>query len=160
MAEFLILTKDHWMDLPSKSNTSLTGYERNQLLIEQDDTLTLAQKIKKKDLLTLKYSTRYQPGDPTGEVHGDGFWTDGKRKGFGASKGLALICITGTAVKDIEPYLRPLEDNTDPEKPVLLKRRQYQVDLSQVTLDAQKRLFVLALADVRFKDKATGLEVS
>ena len=148
------------MDLPSKSNPSMTGYERNQLLIEQDDTLTLVQKIKKKDLLTLKYSARYQPGDPTGEVHEDGFWTDGKRKGFGASKGLALICITGTAVKDIEPYFRPLEDNTDPEKPVLLKRRQYQVDLSQIILDAQDRLIVSMLADVHFKDKATGLEVN
>ncbi len=160
MAEFLILTKDHWMDLPSKSNPSMTGYERNQLLIEQDDTLTLAQKIKKKDLLTLKYSTRYQPGDPTGEIHGDGFWTDGKRKGFGASKGLALICITGMAVKDIEPYLRPLEDNTDPENPIFLKRRQYQVDLSQIILDVQKRLIVSALVDVHFKDKVTGLEVN
>ncbi len=160
MAEFLILTKEHWMDLPSKSNPSMTGYERNQLLIEQDDTLTSVQKIKKKDLLTLKYSACYQPGDPTGEVHEDGFWTDGKRKGFGASKGLALICITGTAAKDIESYLRPYEDNTDPENPILLKRRQYQVDLSQITLDVQKRLFVLALANIHFKDKATGLEVN
>ena len=148
------------MDLPSKSNPSMTGYERNQLLIEQDDTLTLVQKIKKKDLLTLKYSARYQPGDPTGEVHEDGFWTDGKRKGFGASKGLALICITGMAVKDIELYLRPYEDNTDPENLILLKRRQYQVDLSQIILDAQDRLIVSMLADVHFKDKATGLEVN
>ncbi len=160
MAEFLILTKEHWMDLPSKTNPSMTGYERNQLLIEQEDTLTSVQKIKKKDLLTLKYSIRYQPGDPTGEVHGDGFWTDGKRKGFGVAKGLALIIITGMQRKDIEPYLQPWIDNTDPDKPVILKRRQYQVDLSQVTLDAQKRLFVLTLADVHFKNKATGLEVN
>ena len=63
MAEFLIYNKTHWMELPSKSNPSMTGYERNHFVIDNNDSLDTSQKIKSKDLLTRKYNARHQVGD-------------------------------------------------------------------------------------------------
>lgn len=153
MAEFLIFNKINYLDLPSKSNPGMTGYEYAHFKIDTNIAYTINQKIKSKDVLTKKYMVRFQPGDPNGEVHEDGFWTDGTRKGFGAKKGLALVCIPGMKVKDIKLYLRSLEDKTDPNKPVLLKRSQYQVDLTKVILENDK-LIVTKLADLHLKDKA------
>lgn len=63
MAVLLIYNKTHWMELPSKLNPNLTGYERNHLVIDTNSKLSTAQKITSKERLTEKYSGRYVKGD-------------------------------------------------------------------------------------------------
>ncbi len=112
----------------------------------------VAQREQDKPGFQAKYDARYQRGDIV-EVRPDGFWTDGKRKGFGAPD-FALIVIPGVSVVDAQGLMKPLEDNTDQGKPLLLKKRQYKVDMAQVILSADKKAAFATVIDAPLVDKS------
>ena len=80
MAEFLIYNKEHWMD-------SLTQKE-------------IDEQVAKNEHFMDKYNARYQKGDIV-EVQPNGFWTDGKRKGFGFYA-FALVTIPNMSLKECQ----------------------------------------------------------
>ena len=152
MAEFLIYNKTHWYDLPSEDTPGLTGYEQNHFAIDIDNKLNVAQKIKAKDILTLKYAVRYQKGDIV-EVRPDGYWTGGKRKGFG-SHAFALVAVPSISMENARKYMDSQVDLADPENPVLLKRRKYQMDMAQISLSSEKSAEFADISDAHITDKS------
>ena len=118
MAEFLVYNQDHWMD-------SLT---QNQI----DEHIAKNPKFVKK-----KYNPRDQKGDII-EIRPDGYWTDGKRKGFG-SHAFALVTVPGLSYGDAKHYTKQLFDDIYKEDRVILKNHKYQMDMVQITLDVKKK---------------------
>ena len=76
-----------------------------------------------------KYNRRYRRDDII-EIQEDGFWMDGKRKGFGYPK-FVLVLVPGITKAEAAVYLTP-ETNAASD---ILKRRQYRVALSNLTVD-------------------------
>ncbi len=130
MAEFLIYNKTHWMELPSKNNPSMTGYERNHFVIDNNSSFSTAQKIKAKDLLTLKYNARHQPGDivearrdngPRGKLEEDSY---------------IFLQIPSIKLKDAIKYSEPLINASD----IMIHRRKYFMDMAGLIPDSHKNV--------------------
>ena len=124
MAEFLIYNKTHWYDLPSKSTPSLTGYERNQFFVDTDSKLNTAQKIEKKDRLTLRYMGRYQKGDIVEARR------DGGPRGKLEEEAFIFLQVSSVNLKDAKQYC--ISDSTH--------KRKYFVDLAGLTPDSHKNI--------------------
>jgi len=132
MAEFLVYNKEHWMD-------NITPERFSELVKREGDEF-----IK-------KYNSRYQKGDII-EVRPDGFWTDGRRKGFG-SEHFALVCVPGLSVRDAQKYTEAVELDGLP-----VKRRRYAVKMAEVSLDVNSKVTIAARDIVtKLDDKSTAV---
>ena len=132
MAEFLVYDKEHWMD-------SMPQRRFDELLARDGDKWLK------------KYNSRYQKGDII-EVRPDGFWTDGRRKGFG-SEHFALIVVPGLSVRDAEKYTEAVELDGLP-----VKRRRYAVKMAEVSLDVNSKVTIAARDIVtKLDDKSTAV---
>ena len=98
MAEFLVYNKVHWRDVDNNQ-------EVWRQKIDNDTSLDSVAKTKKLQIHEDKYNARYQKGDYI-EIQEDGFWTDGRRKGWGAPD-FALVCMPGIEAKDVKYLLIP-----------------------------------------------------
>lgn len=136
MAEFLLYNKDHWMD--ALSQAEIDAHIANNKHFQQ------------------KYDSRYQKGDVI-EVRNDGYWTDGKRKGFGAPT-FALMTVPGMSLEEAKKYVEPQEtvENAGLENEVrtTIKRRKYQIDLVQTILSADKKAEAIDVASAHIVDKS------
>ncbi len=124
MAEFLIYNKTHWYELPSKSTPSLTGYERNQFAIDTNSKLSTAQKIEKKDRLTLRYMGRYQKGDIVEARR------DGGPRGKLEEESFIFLQVPSINLKDAKQYC--ISDSTH--------RRKYFIDMAGLIPDLNKNI--------------------
>ncbi len=129
----------------------MTGYERNQLLIEQDDILTSIQKIEKKDLLIQKYNRKVQPGDIT-EVHEDGWWENVAKKNPNSKMSLAFACIKilGEPVKDLQ-YLTQSWESAQ----IIHKNYRYTINYGLNDGDD----ITVKKEDLDITDKSTGIVI-
>ncbi len=141
MAEFLVFNKTHWYDLPSIKNPGMTGLERNHSIIDNNISLTSAQKIKAKESLTLKYNARYQMGDIV-EVREDGYWS--KKHGFSKTS-FALVTVKDMSFNAAK-YLMQAQ--------IVGPRRRYKVDLTQISLNTEKMAMFDKEADLEIIDKS------
>ena len=132
MAVFLIYNKTHWMDLPSKNNPSMTGYERNHFVIDNKIEYTTVQKIKAKDLLTQKYNARHQPGDIVEARKAI------RRRGKLEEESLIFLQVNEIGLKTAEGYCVPLENASG----VMIRRRKYSVDMAGLIPDSHKNVSV------------------
>ena len=125
MAEFLVYNQEHWMD-------KLTQQE-----IDEHET--------KQDGFQAKYDRRYQKGDIV-EIRPDGKGMVGLEP-----ESFALVSIPGMSVAEAEQYAKPYTTIENPgqinEKVVLLKRRKYKMDLSQIALDGNKKANLAKIDD-------------
>ena len=107
------------------------------------DSLTLEEIAK---IPAAKYNARYQRGDVV-ERRLDGFWN---KRGCG-KESFSVVKVPGVEVTyDIT---KPLEDLKDPENPVTLKRRQYNVDTTKLLFDDDRKLVASSLASAKVIDK-------
>lgn len=125
MAECLVLDKGHFWD-------DGAVYAQDHLRIDNHPSWTAEKKIAKKLILTRKYNARYQRGDFTGEIHEDGFWTDGRRKGWGNAKGLVLVVIPNLAAATLRQFVQKVVSmEIDPESGLevakIIKRSRFQL---------------------------------
>ncbi len=130
MAEFLIYNKTHWYDLPSKSTPTLTGYERNQFMIDTNSNLSTAQKIGAKDVLTLKYATRYQKGDIVEARR------DGGPRGKLEEEAFVFLQVPSINLKTAVGYTVALGNNPA----VIVRRRKYYIDMIGLVPDSHKNV--------------------
>ncbi len=140
MAEFLILNKTHWMDRPSKNNPGMTGLERNHFVIDTDYKLSVAQKIEKKDALTLKYASRNQPGDIVEARRDNGPRGDLEEFSF------LFLQVPEIDLKEAIKYTVPLENGSG----VIIRRRKYFIDTTGLILDLH---FNVALTESVFNSR-------
>ncbi len=148
MAEFLIYNKTHWYDLPSKSTPTLTGYERNQFMIDTNSNLSTAQKIKAKDALTLKYAARQQSGDIVEARR------DGGPRGKLEEEAFIFLQIPGINLKDAKKYCVSDKDFIGIDKSVLLYKRKYYMDMTGLIPDSNKNVNLTnSVFDSRLKVK-------
>ncbi len=131
MAEFLIYNKtDDWMNAPSKTSLGMTVYDRNQVMIDTNPTLTTAQKIKSKELLSWKRAARYQPGDIVEARR------DGGPRGRLEEEVFAFLQVPDVGLKAAWGYCVA---KTDPvSKYPITRRRKYFVDMAGLGLDVHK----------------------
>jgi len=99
--ELLIFNKEHWMD--KLTEEEIKEYEKKYPNFRE------------------KYERRYRKGDII-EVREDGYFD---KHGFN-KKAFAVLKIPN--VKPDNRLMSTHEDRTDPENPVLLKKRKYQVN--------------------------------
>ena len=133
MAEFLIYNKTHWMDLPSKSTPSLTGYERNHFVIDTASALSTAQKIEKKDALTLKYNGRYRAGDIVEARRDDG------PRGKLEEEAFIFLQVPSVSLKTAKGYYVPLENASG----VPVRTRKYFIDMAGLIPDSHKNVSLI-----------------
>ncbi len=131
MAEFLVYNKEHWMD-------KLTQAEVDTYAAAQPD-------------FQAQYDSRYRKGDIV-EVREDGYWTDGKRAGFG-SHAFALIIVPNLSLEEAQKYTDADFDETDIDDPIRLKRRKHQVDMTKVSLDTDSKASLSGITDTKLVDK-------
>ena len=114
------------MDRPSKSNPGMTGLERNHFVIDSDYKLSVAQKIEKKDALTLKYGTRHQPDDIVEARRDNGPRGDLEEFSF------LFLQVPEIDLKEAIKYTVPLENASG----VTIRRRKYSIDMTGLTPDS------------------------
>ncbi len=129
MAEFLIYNKQHWMELPSKNNPSMTGYERNHVMVDTDSKLTIAQKIEKKDALTQKYNRRYQMGDIVEARQ------DGGPRGKKEEESFIFLQVPSINLETAKGYCISLESAD-----MTIRRRKYFVEMAGLILDSHNNV--------------------
>ena len=131
MAEFLVYNMENHMDRMTPERFRELSYRDKNFLA--------------------KYNARYQRGDIV-EVRPDGFWTDGRRKGFG-SKHFALIIVPGLSIRDAEKYTEAVELDG-----LITKRRRYAVKMAEVSLDVNSKVTIAARDIVtKLDDKSTAV---
>ena len=131
MAQFLIYNISiHWMDRSSKSNPGMTGLERNHFMIDTDSKLSTAQKIQKKDALTLKYNSRPQPGDIAEARRGN------KPRGKKEEEDFIFLQVNEIGLKVAEGYCVPLENASG----VIIRKRKYFIDMTGLIPDSHKNV--------------------
>ena len=131
MAELLIYNKTvDWMDSPSKNNSSMTVYERNHFVIDNKIEYTTAQKIKAKDLLTIKYNARHQIGDIVEARRDNG------PRGKLEEASYIFVQVPSISLKDAIKYSEPLINATD----VMIRRRKYFMDMTGLIPDSHKNV--------------------
>ncbi len=128
------------MDRPSKSNPGMTGLERNHFVIDSDYKLSVAQKIEKKDALTLKYGTRHQPGDIVEARR------DNEPRGDLEEFSFLFLQIPEIDLKEAIKYTVPLENGSG----VTIRRRKYFIDTTGLILDSH---FNVALTESVFNSR-------
>lgn len=131
--ELLIYNKSHWMDA---------------LTVEEVTNMAKAN-----EHFQAKYDALYQKGDIV-EVREDGYWTE--QHGYDKSS-FAVVEVDKVPVD--ESLMKAQEDVTDPENPVLLKRRQYSVDTTKVAFVDEKAA-VTKIDDAEITDKVTDTKVT
>ncbi len=142
MAEFLIYNKTHWYDLPSKSTPTLTGYERNHLMIDTNSNFSIAQKIKDKDVLTLKYAARYQKGDIVEARR------DGGPRGKLEEEAFIFLQVLGINLKTAKGYCILVEDVFG----IPVRIQKYFIDMTGLVPDSHKNIS-LTKSDFNFRLK-------
>ena len=139
MAEFLIYNKTNWREDPVTGQTMAEGWITDKYLV-------LEQRIKSLYIQQMKYDARYRKGDII-EIHEDGFWTDGKREGWGAPD-FALVCVPGMSLAQAKGMERALfhADGS------LLRKSQYWMDTKKLSFTNSKAS-VSHIEDAHLKDK-------
>ena len=133
MAEFLIYNRPtDWMDAPSKTSPGMTVYDRNQVMIDTDFTLTTEQKIKNKELLSWKHTARYQGGDIV-EARKD----NGPR-GKLEEESFAFLQVPDVGLKTARGYCVAKTDVVS--KYPIPRRRKYYMDMAGLVLDTHKNV--------------------
>ena len=132
--ELLIYNKAHWMD-------ALTAQE-------------VTDRAKTNEHFLEKYNARYQKDDIV-DVRPDRYWTE--LHGYD-KKSFRVVKVDKVPVD--EKYMKAQEDVTDPENPVLIKRRQYNVDTAKLVFDVEEKVVVTSLNDAEIVDKVTGTKVT
>ena len=112
----------------------------------------IAERVKENAHFQVKYDARYQRGDIV-EVRADGYWSK-DRAGHG-KHAFALVVLPGLSIEDAQHYMDAHEDMTDPEKPILPKRRKHQMDMAQMSLNAEKIVTITNISDAHITDKST-----
>ena len=144
MAIFLIYNKTHWMELPSKLRPDKTGYERNHQVIDLNSSLSVAEKIVKKNKLTLQYNRRIRKHDiiearpasvKRGKLEEDSF---------------IFIHVHDMLFKEAENYSVPKEDISDPLEPIILRDHKYYIELLGLIPDIHKNI---TLTKAQFLDR-------
>ena len=123
--------KIHWMDLPSKSNSGMTGYERNQFKIDNHISLNTVQKIQAKDDFTQKYGRRYQIGDIIEARR------DGRPRGKKEEESFIFLRVP-INLKDAIEYTLPLVNASD----IVIRRRKYYIDMTGLIPDSHKNVIL------------------
>lgn len=131
--EFLVYNKENWMD-------SLTQEQIDEHI------------AKNPKFMEEKYNIRDQKGDII-EVRPGGYWTDGKRKGFG-SHAFALVTILGLSYEDARHYQDSYVDDLYKRDKKTLKRHRYQIDMTQISLDAEKKATFTNTSNAHLIDKS------
>lgn len=122
MCDLLIYRGPNWLD---DSNAYALAHYR----IEIDSSLTSAQIMKSKDVLSLKYENRYRKGDII-DIYPEGTMTET----FSPNNKCVGIRIEGLAYETAKQYLSHLED----AQGVIRRKRKFQVlwdDLPQAMKD-------------------------
>ena len=130
MAVFLIYNKTHWMELPSKNNPSMTGYERNHVMIDTNNFITTAQKIERKEALNRKYSARYQLEDVV-EARRDG----GPRGGL-EEESFIFLQVPSISLNTAIGYAVSLVSADE----VVIRSRKYAIDMAGLIPDLHKNV--------------------
>ena len=117
MAELLVKAKPHWMDSLSK---------------EEVDKMSVGEKQ--------SYEARSQIGDII-VVRPDG-WQWGKEE---CLPNFIVVKVPQMTESEAKKYEESLQDNSDPEKPIMLKVRKYNID--KVVVDDVK---TTAKSDIEF----------
>lgn len=86
----------------------------------------IAQRVAENPKFQAKYDRRYRKGDIV-EVRPGGSWTGRSEK-----TPFYTVTITGLSVEAAKKYMKPLYDTTDPNNPVLIKRRKWRVLVANV----------------------------
>jgi len=111
MAEFLVYNMENHMDRMTLERFKELSFSRKNFLA--------------------KFNARYQKGDIV-EKRPDGFWTDGKRKGFGYPK-FVLVC-----VKDLDDKITNLTTELrDITGTTLFKRRRFRFNLDALQFNKE-----------------------
>jgi len=134
MAEFLVYNMENHMDRMTLERFKELSYERKNFLA--------------------KFNARYQRGDII-DKRPDGFWTDGKRKGFGYPK-FALVC-----VKDLDDKATNLTTELrDVTGTTLFKRRRFRFNLDALQFN-DKHIAVIKQSELTEKvtDKIMELPI-
>lgn len=118
------------MDRPSKSNPGMTGYERNNAIIDSDYMLSSAQKIEKKEALNQKYSCRHRPGDIVEARRDNG------PRGKLEEASYIFVQVPSISLKDAIKYSKPLENSSG----VVIRRRKYFMDMAGLIPDSHKNV--------------------
>ncbi len=133
MAEFVIHNiATHWMDRPSKSNPGMTGYERNNAIIDSDYTLSFGQKIERKEELNREYSAREQLGDIVEARR------NGGPRGKKEEECFIFLQVLSISLKDAKEYCVPLVNPIIVDRPI--RRRKYFIDISGLIPDSHKNV--------------------
>ena len=132
MCEFLYYNKEHWMD-------SMPQVRFDELLARDGQNWLN------------KYNARNQRGDII-ECRPDGFWTDGKRTGFG-SHAFGLLCVPKMSVKQGMQYTGMHEIDGQ-----LVKKCKFSVKTTEITPDAKGIATISKLeASTKIEDKSTAV---
>ena len=134
MAEFLIYNKDHWMDIPSKQRSDLTGYKNVEQKILADSRLTIEQRTKDFYLHEMKYTARYQREDIVEARRDNG------PRGKLEEESFIFLQVPGINLKDAKQYIIPDVDLSNPDNPVIIKRRKYYVNIAGLMLDEHQNV--------------------
>ena len=129
MAEFLIYNKTHWMELPSNKNPSMTGYERNHVVIDTNLSYTTAQKIEAKDNLTRKYNRRHQIGDIVEARR------DGGPRGKLEEEAFIFLQVPSISLKMARGYTVALGIGF-----IVLRKRKYFIDMTGMVPDSHQNI--------------------
>ena len=120
MAELLIQAKPHWMD---------------NFTQEQIDALSNERKVSR--------NARIQLGDIV-VIKPDG-WEWGNEENLPR---YIVIKAPGVSVETVEHLTQPLMDNTNPENPVMLKKRKYQIPQGWMNTHLNQDVVVLSQAEI------------
>lgn len=126
MAEFLVFNKEHWMD-------SLTQKQIDE------------QVAKDPDHFMDKYNSRYRKGDIV-EVKPDGYWFS--RTGHG-KECFALVIVAGMSYEDAKHYMDTYIMNDK-----IFRTRKYQMDMTQISLDVNKKASLSSISNAYITDKS------
>lgn len=134
MAEFLYYDKEHWMDsMPQKRFDELLARNGDKFL--------------------RKYNARNQRGDLI-QSYPDGYWTDGKRKGFG-SHAFGLLIVTGMSFKESKNYIGA--HSVDGE---FVKKCRFSVKTDEISPDANKIATILkSEVSTKVDDKSMAVAI-
>lgn len=137
MAEFLIYQGPHWMD-------------------ELRD-VDLAERLKNANFKS-EYDARYRRGDIV-QVFPNGTCIEPSASGTR----LCIVKCPELSMRDAQGLDSALEDTTDPEKPILLRRRKNSLDIENLSRDAVTGDALEPVSRIHFdliKTTRTALEVS
>ncbi len=121
------------MDVASKQRPDLLGYDNVVRKINEKTTPTVDRE-KALFIAWKKYTTRYRKGDIVEARRDNG------PRGKLEEASFIFLQVPSITLKDAKQYEVSLEDLTDFNNRILLKRRKYYVDMMGLTLDVHKNV--------------------